>query len=481
MNRGARNVPTDAAVPLLRAIVWIAIAMAAIPTRTDPDLWGSLRFGLDMLASGHVVTVDRYSFTADLPWVNHDWLFQLLIAIVYRGLGSVGLVALKAAIVLLTIAIVRRQLIDLPGLRGDLVAALCMWAALPLAGTVRAQLFSWWFLASIPFVVRRRRLAFLFTPLLFALWVNLHIGWIVGFGVLTVCLMGEMRVTATRYRALALFALAALATVASPYGWRQWSFVLQMSHVSRDISEWQPLWHSPVVNWIPWLIAASLAVIAVRRIPAERMALLLALAYVSLRALKFTPFFVECVVMLLPWRATISSRLPVARLPIGFIALNSAAAAIVAIAAGQAVLPYAGCLRMGTWRPDPIAAASLIDAKPIGRIVPQFDWGEYIIWHLGPDLRVSFDPRYDLMYSAQAIGEQRAVAEGMEAGRAFVRRTHPEYFWFPQQNRELKSLLIQEGYRIDIDTEESFVAVRHELSRVPLVAPESSARCFPRP
>ena len=73
--------------------------------------------------------------------------------------------------------------------------------------------------------------------------------------------------------------------------------------------------------------------------------------------------------------------------------------------------PKATCLTShDDWRPDPIAAAALLSARPSGRIVVTFDWGEYVIWHLGPRLRVSFDPRFDLVYSPAVIAEQSAVS-----------------------------------------------------------------------
>jgi hypothetical protein len=48
-------------------------------TSTDPDLWGNVRFGLDILRSGSVPHLDPYSFTTDRTWVNHEWLAEVII------------------------------------------------------------------------------------------------------------------------------------------------------------------------------------------------------------------------------------------------------------------------------------------------------------------------------------------------------------------------------------------------------------------
>jgi hypothetical protein len=58
------------------------LAIAAIlPTRADPDLWGNLRFGLDILRTWSLPTADPYSFTSDIPWINHSWFPQVVMAL----------------------------------------------------------------------------------------------------------------------------------------------------------------------------------------------------------------------------------------------------------------------------------------------------------------------------------------------------------------------------------------------------------------
>ena len=56
----------------LRVTIWTFVAVLVTTTLADPDLWGHLRFGLDMIESRALHTVDPYSFTADRPWINHD-------------------------------------------------------------------------------------------------------------------------------------------------------------------------------------------------------------------------------------------------------------------------------------------------------------------------------------------------------------------------------------------------------------------------
>lgn len=476
------------ALPLIRIVLWVVFVIAAVPTRTDPDLWGNVRFGLDIVEDRAVSTLDRYSFTQDLPWINHDWLFQAVIALLYSWAGTVALTGLKVALAVTTLVAARRTLATSRGLLGDVQTGLILWAALPLIATLRAQVVSWLFIALLALVLigpaRRARPGL---PLLFLVWANAHVGWVVGLGFLIVWAIGEVRShdTARGARAAFLTAAAGMATLVNPYGPQLWGFALRVSHVSRDISEWQPLWTSPSINWIPTLVTILLVVASLfkpRRPSLERVLFLALFGYLSIRALKFSPFFVECALLMmarsLPEIATARSAQP---MPRGVVVLNSVAATLVIIAGSLSGIRGATCLKMADWRPDPIAAHALIAARPSGRIVAFFDWAEYVIWHLGPQLKVSFDPRYDLMYSSATIAEQRAVAAGLSEGRRFLTHHRPEYVWFPQKNAALKAVLADVGYRFDIETEGSYIAVRSDLPALLEVSVPATSRCFPEP
>ncbi len=82
------------------ALLLLLIVAADSGQYPDPDLWGHLRFGQAALASGHVVTVDTYSYSAaNAAWRNHEWLTELVMAIAYNAFGVVGLKLWKFACV----------------------------------------------------------------------------------------------------------------------------------------------------------------------------------------------------------------------------------------------------------------------------------------------------------------------------------------------------------------------------------------------
>ena len=75
--RPLSSVPAEA---LLRVAVWSAFLVIINFTSADPDLWGHVRFGADILRNGSIHQVDTYSFDSDRPWVNHEWGAEVLAA-----------------------------------------------------------------------------------------------------------------------------------------------------------------------------------------------------------------------------------------------------------------------------------------------------------------------------------------------------------------------------------------------------------------
>src|SRR5688572_22239165 len=88
------------------ALVLAVVFFASARTHADPDLWGHVRFGQDILNDG-IPTTDSYSYlTAGSRWINHELLPEILFAAFFSLLGVPGLVGLKVCLVLGTIGLV---------------------------------------------------------------------------------------------------------------------------------------------------------------------------------------------------------------------------------------------------------------------------------------------------------------------------------------------------------------------------------------
>src|SRR3990172_6111312 len=108
MNRGLQTGLTPARLVGTVALGGI-FAMAAKPS-VDPDTWWHLEAGAWMLEHGAILTHDAFSFTqAGAPWINHSWLSQLLLYLLWHGLGYAGLNLLVAVLVTAAFMLVYSQ------------------------------------------------------------------------------------------------------------------------------------------------------------------------------------------------------------------------------------------------------------------------------------------------------------------------------------------------------------------------------------
>ncbi|MBW2175222.1 MAG: hypothetical protein JRF64_11655 [Deltaproteobacteria bacterium] len=75
----------------------------------DPDLWGHVKFGEDIWQTKALSPSNLYSFTApDHPWINHEWLSELIFYAAYSFLSDAGLLFLKLSIGLVIVWIISR-------------------------------------------------------------------------------------------------------------------------------------------------------------------------------------------------------------------------------------------------------------------------------------------------------------------------------------------------------------------------------------
>ncbi len=473
-------------------IPWIIVGLILAPllvrTYADPDLWGHVRFGLDMLATHTLPRIDPYSFTQDIPWVNHEWLSELIMGAAYRSAGPIGLVVLKTMLLVAFAAL----MVDAYASASLFVAApalfLVAWGTASLTGTLRPQL---WTMLGVALICRvlmapPRPWWLVALPLLFAAWVNLHGGWIVGAGLLAVWTCVQMwRSHAPRALIAAVAISSALATLINPYGWHMWTFLAGTVRMSRDIREWRPLLTLPVLDWMPWLLAVlgvSVCAVSKPRPPLERLAMIAMLAYAALRVARMAPLCVIAAVLLMR-PSVLASRVnvPLRFNPLSRTAVRGLALALLALAllSGAVVTRVAGCIPIaGDWSADLVAGQALADAKPRGSMVTWFDWGEYALWHLGPELRVSMDGRRETVYSDVVLANHFALYDGTPEGIAYLERLSPDYVWLPASKTRVRDWLGTHGYRLDVNSAQSFVAVHADRPMV-VVREGPISACFP--
>ena len=493
--------------------VALVLATAAIGTPADADLWGHITFGRDIISTGQIVQADHYAFTSDRPWVNHEWLSEIVFAGVYDQAGSTGLVFFKLLMIAALLALVWRHL-SRRHPSAIVTAALIVLAFVGTfwrTHTVRPQLFSVLFFAILLVIMTRadqgRRRGLLLVPPLMALWVNFHGGWIVGLGVLgiwTALRIVDSRIRLNERLILAVAGLGAVAaTLLNPYGAGMWSFLAETVRLGRpDIEEWGSVLTYPVALGGPWLLTLTAAALAVWRAGRPQrwdyVAIVALLAFASFRVSRLDAFFaLAAMILLAPELTSLVGRVAgrwTARAPantahapaapaLGILVITLVTVAAMLVPAARIVVPYASCLTIaGLWVPEVEAGEFILRNRLKGRMLTWFDWGEYAIWHFGPDLQVSMDGRRETVYTEGTIQAHRRFYAADETAASYLRALNPDYIWLPKR-LPVTNTLRAAGWVTMFDGPVSVVFARAgaagPVERV--VDSRKAIRCFPGP
>jgi hypothetical protein len=268
----------------------------------DGDTLTHIASGHWMLEHGAVPTQDPFTHTFQgAPWIAHEWLAQLLLALTYDAGGFGAVMAFTGIAFALTIGLLTRSL--LRWLEPIYVLLFVVFGAVMTAGHLLARphmlalpLLVWWTCE----LVRARadgdspRLVAL--PLM-VLWANLHGGFTLGlllagaFAVEAVidAPAAARHATARRWGRFVL--LAALASLLTPHGVEgplfTWHILVNLSYTLTRVGEWRsPDFHQPQPLEL-WLLGAlGFAMMQGIRFPLVRVALVLLLAHLSLKHIR---------------------------------------------------------------------------------------------------------------------------------------------------------------------------------------------------
>jgi hypothetical protein len=511
-----------------RRIPWQSLAIVAVVisvafyrfsfTVADPDLWGHVKFGETIWRSGRVVMPDPFSYlTAGQPWLDHEWLSEVIFYLVFAGAGSTGLIVMKTLLSLGIVGVLYRHLCHrgISAVRAGFLVLVTAHFFLKSLVTVRTLIFSFPLFLVVLLLLHRmdrgRSPWGWILPPLFVLWANLHPGFLAGLCIIGIwatvetCawLIDRRSVLVgrpTMREILLLPIVCGLATLLNPFGIMLWSFLLETAFGSRpDITEWQPL-----VLMTPFGLAyAAFVALALWGLINSRrprrvslMAVLVVTALLPLVAIRHTPLAALAITVLAgehigdAWDRRRKSRsapgsesriseawLPGAALVAALLLMTSAVAHFSCIP----IMPAIG----GSY---PARAVGLVkESRVVGNLAIDFDWGLYALYHLGPAVKVSMDGRRETAYSQpiylQSLafrfgqGKWNAVLENPETDMALVKTGFAPYNlmklepgWRLIYQDSLAALFAREGLPI-VDA--------LEQTSAPALPPDGAGLCFP--
>jgi hypothetical protein len=422
----------------------LLVFLMAARTPLDTDLWWHLRAGAETLRLGQPVLVDTLSYTrAGEAWINHSWLAEVLMTLLFRWAGFLGLGLAVAGLAAFSLAWVYRQSYG-PALWRAFVVILAALVIAPV-WSARPQILSLVCLVAVNQIVidfqNGKGRLFWLVPL-FVLWSNLHGGYVLGLILLGSALAGGAlerllkQEDAPSWKALLELGgwtlAGAAAVLVNPNGLNMWRIPFQTVGVEvlqQAIPEWaSPDFHQAVQ--LPFLLllvgligALGLAGKALRVGEVLKLVLFATLGLVARRnfgpfALLAAPIFAQAGWMVIE-RAMNGLRIGKKGvsgsrdLPVGVQkAFNLVIVALLALAAfGKLfVVTQPSLVGMYEQQSFPTGAVNwLKQNQPQGRLFNAYEWGGYLTWRL-PEYPVFVDGRTDL-FGDEIIGEWLKVVK----------------------------------------------------------------------
>ncbi len=279
----------------------------------DGDTGYHIRAGEYILDSFTLPNIDPYSFiTPALPWTVHEWLSEVVMAIVHRLSGLSGVVVFYASILAVTYYAVVRVLkahgnSALPAAATTVVII----ASSTIHWLARPHLFSflmivlWLHILDSYEHLDRNRLYYL--PLLMIPWVNLHGGYIIGFVLLGIYLAGNLLLIIVDQEAWrnggikraksygSMFVICMVTALLNPFGWKIFLFPFKlvfdkylMDHTSEFLS---PNFHEqPVFKALLLLLILFLS-FSKKRLTIIQTGLVLLFTNMALYSIRYVPLF----------------------------------------------------------------------------------------------------------------------------------------------------------------------------------------------
>ncbi|MBI3928015.1 MAG: hypothetical protein HY319_20905 [Armatimonadetes bacterium] len=448
------------------------------------DLWWHLATGRLLLDEGRIVTADPWSFSHfGGPWIQHEWLSDVIFAGWAELFGLYSLVYWKWILVVaiygLLFEALYRRCRDAPS------SWLGAFAAAALAAPfldLRPHLYT---LLGTAVLLRVGQRLPIWLPLLFCLWANLHGGVVFGLIVLAASLWASPH-SSRRKLWMGLGCLAA--TLVNPVGWRvlayPFKYALHPDSPYLALREWRspfaadPL-AAPLYPWALAALAGCLALLVLRpelrrrlfsREFAAGLAVLLLTALMSVKSCRFIPLFGLFLALLLAPCLSIGLGRWRSSWLLAWLALGVGVARL----APYPLQPYAfhyltaedsfpvdtlDCLEASQWQ---------------GKLFPLYNWGGYVHFRTGGRIPVYVDGRADTVYSDDTFRRYLAILRRDPGWVELLEQTGAEAVLWPAGRPHAHELLAGGRWRLAYRDAVSLLLVRTDEPVFPLRSPPES-------
>jgi len=410
----------------------------------DGDTGYHIRAGEFILDTFSIPKRDIFSFlTPPIPWTAHEWLSEVIMAMIHRPFGLTGIVIFFSFIIsliyYLLFKILRKNNNDI--LITAFIVILVLGAS-KIHWLARPHIFSlllmliWYYLLD-EYQYNHKNYLYFFPPMML-LWVNLHGGFLAGFILLGIYLFGnvfkfirskgdERNIYEKKARLLGLITVVCLfVSLINPYTYHILLFPFNlvsnkfiMDHVSEFLA---PNFHRISIKPFEFilLLIYIVLVFSKKRINIIELVMILLFAHMSLYSARYIPLFSIIVAPILyrqlsPILETSDGK--IAR----FIKKRSENVSEIDESTRGCLWPVAAVILVVVLatggkidfrfdpKTKPVAAVEFLKKENIkGNMYDNDEFGDYIIYAAWPQYKVFFDGRSD-MYGVDRMKEYQKV------------------------------------------------------------------------
>ena len=278
----------------------------------DCDTGYHIRAGEYILQTHSIPRQDIFSFHEPPPsWTAHEWLSEIIMAIVHRSFGLTGIVIFFSLIISFTYSLFFKILKDDTNIVLSIFFAALVLLSSQIHWLARPHIFSLllmiiWYYGLDEYQYKDRNHLYFF-PLIMLLWVNLHGGFLAGFILIGIYFFGnivklitsdgsEKNIYKRKAKVLGLITIISfLACLVNPFGYHILLFPFKlvsnkfiMNHVREFLS---PNFHDPLLFKYFLLLMVVIFALSTVKINLIELLLILMFTNMSLYSVRYIPLF----------------------------------------------------------------------------------------------------------------------------------------------------------------------------------------------
>ncbi len=467
-------------IPSISDILFLSIFLflalyAGVWLLGDGDTGYHIRAGEYILKTLSVPRHDIFSFRSPaLPWTAHEWLSEVIMALIYKVSGLTGVVLFYAFLIAFTYYLLFKVVRTY---QGDYVTKILIIilaiASSQIHWLARPHIFSllllviWYYLLDL-YQYRHRNYLYLL-PLIMLAWVNLHGGYIVGVGLVGIYLLdnlikmfgaegAEKKIYTRKTAVLGMTGAACLVvSLINPYGYHILLFPFKLTSnkfIMDNVNEFLSVNFHEAIEF-KYMFFFMLAVFALSKkgLNFVELMLMLLFTYMALYSARYIPLFGIITAPILATQTGLlfdqrNGRLArffkerasrIARVDYsarGFLWPFAAVMLVVILLAGHKIhYGFDGKIKA-------VAAVDFLKKEHLkGHVFNNDEFGDYLIYAAWPEYKVFFDGRSD-MYGVKNMKEYFKLTR-LEPGWQDVLKKYDINWIFYNTGSALSTFLLQ--------------------------------------